>query len=162
TIEKPFKEICEELLTCQKPILKSFKITQSKIGSNLKKTKKITENMMIINQNNIKKLKNILIKISTANKTLKAKSLLKQIDAFKKQLYKKSNGACELYPHILYHHELRVNAILCKNPKNKNEQNEILKELLNEYEETFKTLLHLFYVFDTTIKDDTIELFQLA
>ncbi|AJC84039.1 motility accessory factor [Campylobacter peloridis] len=161
-IEKPFKEICEELLIFQKSNLKPLKITQSKIGSNLKKSKKNIESMLIINQNNIKKLKNILVKISTANKTLKAKSLLKQIDSFKKQLYKKSNGAYELYPHILYHHELRVNAILCKNPKNKNEQNEILKELLNEYEETFKTLLHLFYVFDTTIKDNSIELFQLA
>ncbi|AJC85675.1 motility associated factor glycosyltransferase family protein [Campylobacter sp. RM16704] len=161
-IEKPFKQVCEELLLTQKPYLKPLKITQTKIGKNLQRAAKNIKKMLLLNQKNIETLKNILEKILICKKTLKVKKLFSQIDAFKNQLCKKSNGAYELYPHILYHHELRVNAILCKNPKDENEQKQILEELLNEYEETFKTLLHLLYVFDITIKDDTIELFQLT
>ncbi|QKF56734.1 motility associated factor glycosyltransferase family protein [Campylobacter ornithocola] len=162
SIEKPFKELCEELLREDKPYLKHFKITQAKLSKNLEKAAKNIEKMIIINQNNIKKIQNILEQISKSKKTLKVKKLFSQIDTFKVQLHKRSNGAYELYPHILYHHELKVNAILCKNPNNLQEQNTMILELLKEYEETFKTLLHLLYVFDTTIKDNTIELFQLT
>ncbi|EAK0848548.1 motility associated factor glycosyltransferase family protein [Campylobacter lari] len=162
SIEKPFKELCEELLKEDKAYLRHFKITQAKLSKNLKKATRNIEKMIIINQNNIKKIQNILEQISKSKKTLKVKKLFSQIDTFKTQLHKRSNGAYELYPHILYHHELKVNAILCKNPNNLQEQNTMILELLKEYEETFKTLLHLLYVFDTTIKDNSIELFQLT
>ncbi|WP_410689335.1 motility accessory factor [Campylobacter lari] len=162
SIEIPFKDVCEELLKEDKVYLKPIKITQNKIGKNLKIAKKNIEKMILINQNNIKKLEKILEKILISKKTLKIKKLFSQIDTFKKLLNKKSNGAYELYPHILYHHELRINKLLCKNPKNKYEQEQITQNLLDEYEETFKILLHLLNVFDNYIKDDTIEFFQLA
>ncbi|SUX05368.1 motility associated factor glycosyltransferase family protein [Campylobacter lari] len=162
SIEKPFKELCQDKLTVDKTIFKPLKIQNKKIGFNLKKAKCNIEKILSTNKNNFDKIKIILNKIEKAQKDLKVSSLLRQIDAFKKQLYKKSNGAYELYPHILYHHELKINALLCKNPKNKKEQEQTIKELLSEYKETFETLLHLFSVFDTTIKNDTVELFQLA
>ncbi|HEC1783584.1 TPA: motility associated factor glycosyltransferase family protein, partial [Campylobacter lari] len=161
SIEKSFKELCQDKLTVDKTIFKPLKIQNKKIGFNLKKAKYNIEKILSTNKNNFDKIKIILNKIEKAQKDLKVSSLLRQIDAFKKQLYKKSNGAYELYPHILYHHELKINALLCKNPKNKKEQEQTIKELLSEYKETFETLLHLFGVFDTTIKNDTVELFQL-
>ncbi|EAJ5682222.1 motility associated factor glycosyltransferase family protein, partial [Campylobacter lari] len=161
SIEKPFKELCQDKLTVDKTIFKPLKIQNKKIGFNLKKAKCNIEKILSTNKNNFDKIKIILNKIEKAQKDLKVSSLLRQIDTFKKQLYKKSNGAYELYPHILYHHELKINALLCKNPKNKKEQEQTIKELLSEYKESFETLLHLFSVFDTTIKNDTIELFQL-
>ncbi|EAK0823840.1 motility associated factor glycosyltransferase family protein [Campylobacter lari] len=162
SIEKSFKELCLDKLTVDKTIFKPLKIQNKKIGFNLKKAKYNIKKILSTNKNNFDKIKIILNKIEKAQIDLKVSSLLRQIDAFKKQLYKKSNGAYELYPHILYHHELKINALLCKNPKNKKEQEQTIKELLSEYKETFETLLHLFGVFDTTIKNDTIELFQLA
>ncbi|MCV3411523.1 motility associated factor glycosyltransferase family protein, partial [Campylobacter lari] len=161
SIEKSFKELCQDKLTVDKTIFKPLKIQNKKIGFNLKKAKCNIEKILSTNKNNFDKIKIILNKIEKAQKDLKVSSLLRQIDAFKKQLYKKSNGAYELYPHILYHHELKINALLCKNPKNKKEQEQTIKELLSEYKETFETLLHLFGVFDTIIKNDTVELFQL-
>ncbi|WP_052768350.1 motility associated factor glycosyltransferase family protein [Campylobacter lari] len=162
SIEKPFKELCENLLKENKVLFKIINTSTSKIGANLKTARKNIEKILSCNQNNINKSQILLEKIQKAKINLKVKSLFKQLDAFKKQLYKTSNGAYELYPHILYHHELKTNALLCKNPKNKKEQKQITRELLNIYEETFKILLHLFNVFDNAIKDESVELFQLT
>ncbi|MBT0830549.1 6-hydroxymethylpterin diphosphokinase MptE-like protein, partial [Campylobacter lari] len=162
SIEKSFKELCENLLKENKPLFKIINTSTSKIGANLKTARKNIEKILSCNQNNINKSQILLEKIQKSKINLKVKSLFKQLDAFKKQLYKTSNGAYELYPHILYHHELKINALLCKNPKNKKEQEQIKRELLDIYEETFKILLHLFNVFDNAIKDESVELFQLT
>nr|MCR6517968.1 hypothetical protein [Campylobacter lari] len=162
SIEKSFKELCENLLKENKPLFKIINTSTSKIGTNLKTTRKNIEKILSCNQNNINKSQILLEKIQKSKINLKVKSLFKQLDAFKKQLYKTSNGAYELYPHILYHHELKINALLCKNPKNKKEQEQIIKELLDIYEETLKLLLHLFNVFDNAVKNESIELFQLT
>ncbi|MBX2077929.1 motility associated factor glycosyltransferase family protein, partial [Campylobacter peloridis] len=98
TIEKPFKEICEEQFKKEKQKFKILKSNKYNIGFSLKKAKKNIETILLYNQSNIYKLQNLLEKIQKAKLTLKIKLLLKQIDAFKKQLYKKSNGAYELYP----------------------------------------------------------------
>ncbi|MCV3552529.1 hypothetical protein L8X40_08465, partial [Campylobacter sp. CNRCH_2013_0855] len=161
SIEKSFKELCENLLKENKPLFKTINTNTSKIGAKLKTTRKNMEKILSYNQNNINKSQILLEKIQKAKINLKVKSLFRQLDAFKKQLYKTSNGAYELYPHILYHHELKINKLLCKNPKTEIEQEQVIKDLLNEYEETFKILLHLFNVFDNTIKMESIELFQL-
>ncbi|HEC1774034.1 TPA: motility associated factor glycosyltransferase family protein [Campylobacter lari] len=162
SIEKSFKELCENLLKENKPLFKIINTNTSKIGTNLKTARKNIEKILSCNQNNINKSQILLEKIQKSKINLKVKSLFKQLDAFKKQLYKTSNGAYELYPHILYHHELKINVLLCKNPKNKKEQEQITRELLNIYEETFKILLHLFNIFDNAVKNESIELFQLA
>ncbi|WP_410708824.1 motility associated factor glycosyltransferase family protein [Campylobacter lari] len=162
SIEKPFNEVCKNLLNFQKSYLKPLKTSNNKIGKNLKVAKKNIEKTILINHKNIEKIKILLQKVANSKKTLKTKKLFIQINTFKKQLYEKSNGAYELYPHILYHHELQINMILCKNPKDKKEQEHITKELLNIYEETFETLLHLFMIFDCVIKDESTELFQLT
>ncbi|MBT0816489.1 motility associated factor glycosyltransferase family protein [Campylobacter lari] len=162
SIEKSFKELCENFLKENKPLFKTINTNTSKIGVKLKTTRKNMEKILSYNQNNINKSQILLEKIQKAKINLKVKSLFRQLDAFKKQLYKISNGAYELYPHILYHHELKINKLLCKNPKTEIEQEQVIKDLLNEYEETFKILLHLFNVFDNTIKMESIELFQLT
>ncbi|AJD01069.1 motility associated factor glycosyltransferase family protein [Campylobacter lari] len=164
SIEKPFKEVCEELLIndIKKPLKKIY-AKNNNIGKDLKKAARKIQSILYKDQQNLKTLRKNLEKIEKLQKKPMQKSIYQFIDKFSLLENKlKSNGSYELFHHLLYHHNLKKNEIFVKNPTNQEEINQQNIELLAHYKETINMLIHILEVFEFNVKNSSCELFQLA
>ncbi|HEH5121272.1 TPA: motility associated factor glycosyltransferase family protein [Campylobacter coli] len=164
TIEKPFAEICKEILTedIKKPLKKlKKKVKQEQFKHMLTSYQKIKKNMQLALsfQKECKKTLKKIQKITLKNKYADMESIVKDIDMLKEKLsHKKYFFLHEILGPTLHHEESLIAPIYTQSVQNESEKQNKLLSWIYANESLIETIIDLIRSQDLRIKKAIVPL----
>lgn len=165
TIEKPFKEICDNLLTTKikKPLKKAHKLTRKDQNLLLLKAYKNIKKNIVLSEQLTKKCKILFKQISEQKKQKHTlEELVIKIDSFKEMLeYPKYNFIQEILGPTLYHEESLLAPIFVQDIKNESERQNKILAWIYAHRSLIESILDLILVLNQRLKKDIVPLRDL-
>ncbi|EHL4788183.1 PseE protein [Campylobacter jejuni] len=164
TIEKPFKEVCEELLinNIKKPLKKLKKKTKKEqFDSMLKSYQKIKKNMQLaLNfQKECKKTLKKIQKITQKNKYINLENVIKDIDLIREKLsHRKYFFLHEILGPTLHHEESLIAPIYTQSVHNESQRQNKILSWIYANESLIETIIDLIESQNTRLKKAIIPL----